>query len=671
MTSSSLRHSIDKFHEYVKPEYVKKVNESLSVSLTFIEDSQPDQTIQESTTCECLISFHNVDERGITVNETDESSLRQTESNDSGWFGGFFGTNSNSSDSRLLVNRTSSENEDLTIFLGYIQVVGYVVLNYKFGLNSSTSAIDSGKSAHWWENKDYIYNYKDADGEDGQYEDEKAEKLDQVPYIKENLAHPLVVGGKLGGVSDLIVEHGKSSNHWIDEKALYYVHDLLYPFNSRGPPNFNQNADLDGTAEIKIPVKELSDSIIPFYSTSQSLLFTDLHIPPKSTKTFHIKFPRSTDLPPTYNARLTGPVCDQGLVSIKYSLIVSLLQSSGSSMDSRSIYFPLSIKGERIGSNERYMQRDYFESKSKIDKNWQVEVIEEEEAIEPPVVGNVSESLETREAFFEDISKLIKSDLYNMPKMSTNERKKSIHSLESWVDDVPVDGKYVPQLPSHLKTQFQLRVNNNQLCQISLSRPYYHVGEDINFILDINPEEHSLSTKVVGFIAHLEAHEIFHTNHSSAPQGKENSEAFTNTYRVSGNIKYNTFMPSLANSILPDSEQRRTLINGSINIPRHLSQQFQSSSFMDLKYFIVFKFNLNQFSELLEEVNEEGNGTEANGTTGHNPTELVEESADVEASLLTTSSIVPTDSVRTKIDAFRANNFGTELRFRLPLYVLP
>ncbi|KAK6458601.1 Rgp1-domain-containing protein [Scheffersomyces xylosifermentans] len=670
MPSKRLQHSIDRFSESAKPSFIKQVDGSLAVSLTYINNPDPATASKDTVVNECLISFHNISDKNITINPeesrtssapSDDESSRNGNGNVNGssnsWFGAIFSSTNEAT--HLMEEEPTPESDDVKIFLGYIQLMGYIVLNYKFGLNTSATSLDlNAKSPHWWANRDYINQYKDTDGEDGQYADEISERLDTVPFVKENLDKPLIVGGKLGGVGDLIVEQAGTTNHWIDRTKLYFVHDLLFPFNSYLPPRFNKASSIQ--TDIKIPAKELTESIIPFYSTSQSLLFTDLNIEPQSTKTFHIKFPRPTDLPPSYNSRSTGPLCDQGLISIKYSLIVNLSQSSGNQFGSHSVYFPLDIIGERIGVNERWLQRDYFQNKSKIDKDWKVEIIEKEEIVQPQFLGNVSESIETREAFLGDLSKLIESDLYNMPKMSTNERKKSVHTYEPYEEEEQIEGKLVPQLPNHLKTQFQLRVNNSKLCLISLSRPYYHVGDDINFILDINPDENSPTTKIVGFIVHLEAHEIFHC--SKVTENPAEKADITNSYRITGSIKYNTYGSSLPNAILPKAEQKSTLINGSINIPKHSSQQFQSSALMDLKYYIVFKFNLNLFiGESKEESNQNSNS--ANQEVGDTEAEAT--------GLIETETQATNRPRKNKVDDFKFNSSGTELRFRLPIYLLP
>lgn len=620
---------------------IKKINENLSISLTFLEPSQSagDQQI----TKECLLSFHNVLNSKIIINP---EPSRDSIENGSTWFNSIFGS-AKPTESASLIDEPVDL--DIKIFLGYIQLLGYVVLNYKYDLGSVSNPMEiASKNLHWWNNKDYIHQYQNDDDDDDD-EDTRESKLARVPFIRENSAKPLVVGGKLGGVNDLILENEKTTGeHTIDERNRYLINDLLFNFNSYATPL--QSAKSKHLEESKLPVKELTDSILPFYSTTQHLLFTDLSIPSSSTKTFHLRFPQNRDLPPSYNARLTGPVGDQGLVSIKYSLAVGLLEDVDKNLVPHSIYFPLNIKGERIGNNERWLQRNYFKDPSKMDLSWTVDIVEEDER---PTKKIPEEPKETRKDFLEDLSKLIAADLYNMPKMSSHERRKSISNLNTLSVDEVQNKDLIPQLPSHLKTQFQIRVNSNQLCMISLSKPYYHIGEDINFIIDINPENHSKSTKVIGVIVHLEAHEIFHY------PGKSEDElnTYERPYRVSGSIKFNTYSTSILNSYV--SQDKHSLVNGSLNVPNYLTQLFQSSKFMDLKYYVVFKFIL---AEMEPELGESVPVAEESIDVP-----LPEESAQNDVLLSETTTL----DFFEEIKEHRSENYASELRFRLPLVLLP
>lgn len=548
----NVRHNPDIYRSDSSADLLKKINQNLVISLSYINQNSPDSS-------ECLISFHNVLDKKLNVNpEKNRSDKSET---DSSWYSKFFGGSS----ANQTLNNQESEDE-LDLYLGYIQLFGYVVLNYQFDIDESSSLLESSKNP-WWFNKDYVNDYHDFANE---LSDElKESKLSNIPFIKDKLKSPSVIGGKLGGISDLVVEN-KVTDKTIEAEHRYLLNDLLYTFNSL-------EYNVDHESNEKIPTKDLIDSIIPIYSTPQGLLFSDLKLEPLSTKTFHIKFPKLRNLPPSYNTRLTGPLCDQGLISIKYSLIVGVSLDRG--LKPLSVYFPLYLKPERAGIDRRWLQRRYSD-KVIFDSNWKFDVLSPNLDNTPPN-ESTTENFESRKELLEDLSKLIISDLHNLPKISHETRHKSIGYIETDKDE-----NLIPQLPTHLKTQFQIRVNKDDLCLINLTKPYYHIGEDINFSININPSDGS-TTKVVGFIAYLEACEQFEQDNKQ--------ESFMNYYKVTPSIKINCFAPAILNS--QTQKSLSDYVNGYLNIPKFLTSQFQYSNFLSLKYFLVFKFNLIDFND--------------------------------------------------------------------------
>lgn len=142
-------------------------------------------------------------------------------------------------------------------------------------------------------------------------------------------------------MQDLVVNNDKIL---IDNR--YLLHDLIGNFNSN---SLSKEVQL-------LPLHDLTEAIVPFYTTPQSLLFTDLSIPKNSSRSFCLKVPIKDDLPPSYNTCLTGPACDQGLISIRYSLIVSLIEEKFSNK-TKSVYFPLKMNPKRYGGVHTYLQK--------------------------------------------------------------------------------------------------------------------------------------------------------------------------------------------------------------------------------------------------------------------------------------------------------------------------
>lgn len=575
-----------------KPTYTKQVNKDLSISVSYLRNTNDE--------VECLLGFQNtLKSANLFVNPS------QTTTVSNGWFSGLWG----SAQPEQEPLSQEPESSDITVLLGYLQLFGHVTLNYKFDVGATASADPSAKTASWWANKEYILQYGDLDDNDG--EDGREHKLEQTEFLQKHSGkNRLLVGGKLGGVDDLVV----GPEAVVDARNKYLIQDLLYTFDSLEGPGEGTLAE-DGPS---LPVKDLTDAIVPFYTTSQYLLFTDLSIPCGETKHFRVRFNGVGDAPPLYNSRLTGIVGDQGCVSIRYLLAVGFLEASTSPLRPHTVYFPFEVKAQRHGTDERWIQPRYLDDVV-VQKDWKVDTLEEfKRALQPQETV-----LKTKEAFLKDLNQLIDSDLH---KVSNRERRKSSQSVYIVGNNTqPLeDRRWVPQLPSHMKTQYQIRVNNSDLCNITVLKPYYHVGDDISYSVEVSPREVQ-STRVLGVIVHLEAHELFHV-----PSGD-----YTNVYKVSSLLKTNVFGLAIVNSGL--LEPQLAVANGCLSVPGHVTGQFQTFTFLDLRYYLVFKFNLSDFTENGNEGGQNGAETDIFAHARH----------------------------------FRTDTTGTEFTFRLPVYLLP
>ncbi|KAI5958961.1 uncharacterized protein KGF55_005615 [Candida pseudojiufengensis] len=493
-------------------EWTKQL-ENLTISLKYDE--------LENETVKCELTFHNTSKSDVVINPTESNGTKS-------WLPSFFQTQ----EEEKLIDQPIDQT--LKLVLGHIQLFGYMILNYKFSMD--IAALDLNKHYQWWNNTEYLNQYNIKDDEEDKKEQEAFTKIDEMDFIQQRFNDKLVFGGLLAGIKDL------STNEIDIDPTL--LHDLINPFDS-----FPTTNNL-------LPLSDLTESILPFYTTQQSLLFTDLNIPQNSSKTFKFQIPVNENLPPSYNTRSTGPACDQGWTSIRYSLVVSLHENNINK--SKSIYFPLDI---RPNQKSGHLQPNYFEKPLGLDKSWSI--IEKD-----PEPSSINGTTSGKKDFLNDLSSLIDSDVYSMPKISTNERRKSSLNI---VTDSMNNGSYLQQLPPHLKTSYQLKVNSEDICKIYLSKPYFHKGEDIHYTLEISPGE----TKIVGVIAYIEANEIYHTN-----------QEVINNYNITGNNKLNTLSLTFSKGT--------NLINDFINIPKFITSQFQSKSFMDLKYYLNFQFNFSK-----------------------------------------------------------------------------
>ena len=534
----------------------------------------------------CILTITNIANNKIIVNP--ENGLSKSEkSHYSNNLNGTNGSRSSNGESKEMLSHESSGK--IVLFLGHIQLFGYVVLNYRFTQDSSS--LDMHRPQHWWKNGTYLGDYVDTregtranNGEEGDNDEEEEEeemdrelKVESTPFIYDHLhTKKLLVGGKLGGVGDLVAD---VPEHATTGKA-HFLHDLISNFDTSPPlPD-------------KPPLDELVESIVPFYATPQSLLFTDLVLEKGESKKYEFQVPVDTRLPPTYNARLTGIPQDQGWTSVRYSLIISL--SEGSMMDEpKSVYFPMYIKPFKHPTISS-LQRLYYENLFGLDKEWKIlDVTKYSKEVTPDDIA--------KSDFMLDLETLIDSDLYNMPKISTSERRRRRSSgnllllgntsagtgsgAGSGAGAIAIgdnDYEYVTQLPSQLRTLYQLRANNEDLCKVLISKPYYNLGDDIHFVIDINMGNEN---KIIGLNGYIEAMETYHAGEG----GKKNVE---NVYKVTNNLKVNL----LASAITHRLSRTPSLVSDYINIPKFLTPQFQSRKFMDLKYHLTFQFNFAQLS---------------------------------------------------------------------------
>ncbi|CAH2354154.1 hypothetical protein CLIB1423_14S03312 [[Candida] railenensis] len=685
------------------PQYTKRISNQLSISLSYVASEDPSKV-------ECLISFKNISNHNVVINP--EAS--QEQNGNGSWLSSMFGEKKNSSNlekEKLTLN--TKDAQPLNIFLGYVQLFGYVVCNYKFELNDGNAIsslggddgtgsndegdIDSGdneneyddsnqeglKDYQLWSNKDYIQQYNNDDLDDqvkheGWPKDLKlSEILDTTPFISQSYKDRMIIGGKIGGIEDLVVvdedrsiaqqqqQQSKQSDgkFQIDKYKRSLLQDLVAGFNTFPEPTGNAGNGADGIELIR----EISDAILPFYATSQSLLFSDVSLKKDETKLFRIQFPRLKEFPPSYNTKSTGMTGDQGLLSIRYQLAVGLseMNSKVGVLQPRTVYFPYEVRAEYVKNDESYLLPDYLR-RTTIDQSWKVLKIEnedeksiskEEDAAAQSTVEEDIEKLD-KQSFLEDLTNLIDSDLRNMPLISSTERRKSIPAI----NENAVDGLN-PQLPKHLKTQYQIRLNNKELCLVSIKKPYYHLGEDINFVIDAANSAHN-GTRIVGTTAHLEAHEVFHCKIGKSQADKD----YTNIFKVSPYLKINSFASSMTQST-SSSNASTTLMNGSINIPNYLTTQFQSSRLFDLQYFLVFKFVLKDFFEEEENTELEANTVQRNENIDSNE----HEETLLEATPRTANDVLPRDAHDTQFSMFRKHhidNTGSEFKFKLPINLI-
>lgn len=493
-----------------------------------------------------------------------------------GWLQGLFSLEN--------VNLVETEPDEIPLLLGYVQLIGYIRLNCLVGSEGSNNAA----SNPFWKNLDYInlYGKEDLDGQ--------IETIKKTPFLKK-YSGDQAAKQRSAGVADL---NAKT----FDDRTQYLVHDLVYQFNSLS--DVPDNAEHHGE-EL---AREITHSIVPFYVTAQLLLFSSSRVKLGELEKCILKVPKPpNELPPSYNTKLTGAAGDAGLVSIEYALVVGVSEEEDGQLSPRNVYFPLEFRLGKRGWDREWLQPDYLQEPI-VDKKWKTELREN---------GRTQQAVpkDSKEKMLRDIDTLIESDVQVV---AANERRKSSvsKSLTEYMG-------LVSQLPTKPRVSYQIRVNSVGLCTLTMSKPFYHIGDEIHFFLDIDRHDED-GAHIVGYHAHIEAHEVFNL---------ENNQNFTNSYKVTPSVKQNLFATALAANW--DAEADPVTVSSVISLPRHISQQFQSSLFMDLRYCFVCKFLLNEFTK--PKINEE---------------QATQKYADY-------------------IQEYRVDNEGTEFKFAIPLTVLP
>ncbi|CCE79668.1 Piso0_001750 [Millerozyma farinosa CBS 7064] len=648
---------------------VKRISRGLTLKLSYLDSSTLDQT-------DCVLSIeYNKQDQGEGKVESEHDTPGGNASN--GWFGGFFGT-SEDENSENIRNSKDTEKDEVDILLGHAQLFGAVVLGYNLSNDEANATMDfAGRSTEWWNNRDFLKFYNN---------DEQVEELEEamgsIDFIRHNLEKRMVIGDKLGGLNDLVLGENRGSSLLskgndidITEIDRYFLSDLVLPFNS-APDPFSRSKTDESLLHGVLSLNELTGSLIPFYSTPQSLLFSNIKLSEGSSQSVKFSIKNTQDnLPPEYNTKSTGLACDHGLVSIKYSLVISLIEKdkkTRNKIGQRSVYFPFELKNKKIGHNERWMQHNYLQEVL-FDRDWSIYMKENSPNTEQKPIDEFE-----RESFLEDLDHLIGSNIKSIPKISTHERKRSTYSVSDFEEDSK--GKTIPQIPKQLRSQYTIRLNTNILCDINLLKPYFFVGEDINFIINVNVPGVNADRKIAGIVAHLESEEIFHTKRD----GEENP--FIHAYKVTPSIKINTLASSIAYTALKKSIP--IPVCGTINIPASLTNQFQSSLF-DLKHYISFKITFAQFEDRAENFPEIVESEPKEAEDG-NAAKDDEDENEVEQDITQVNTSpeeppVPSDSYNSEegrsevnetsylssFDTFKANKRANEFRFRLPLSVFP
>lgn len=537
----------------------KKINRSLLVAVAYAEVADHPESLD--VTIEFTNTNNSSDSNSPSGTPDAEDSNASAEATNEGWFRSLWAGEK--------APLAPAPLADIPLFLGYVQMMGYVRVNRQIG---GDGTLDAATNVYW-KNLEYLENYLGKS-------DDVYDEIYETPFFKDH-GSDSPRKARIGGINDLKLRR-------FDHTAVYLLHDLAHTFNTMQMPD--QNAPPLPEPYHQALADDLSSCIVPFYVTAQHLLFSSVRLPGKLTEIHKIRMPRPPGtLPPSYNTRLAGAAGDGGAVSICYSLIVGLLEPLSESMKPRAVYFPMELKPGRRGWDRGWLQRDFLQD-TLVDKDWKPQTLEAGSGGVVNGANGADESNGKNDAngtngtgtsekkFIRDLDTLIESSVHVV---AANERRKSSVSLQALEQT-----GYIHQVPQKLKVLYQIRVNSQSLCKLTVSKPFYHVGDDIHFFLELFTDS-GVSTRVVGAITHVEAHEVFNLE-------SDTNRKSVNFYKVTPTVKLNTYADAMADAYHQNSNG---VVTGVVNLPRFLTQQFQLSTFMDLKYFLVCRFVLNDFEE--------------------------------------------------------------------------
>lgn len=213
--------------------------------------------------------------------------------------------------------------------------------------------------------------------------------------IFEELEKSTIIEGKYAGI------HGLDANLSNDDKGLTLVSGLSALYNT-------EMTTSPASAELEQHMR-----FIPFYSSSQEIIFSELEFDPSqleegpnsqtTIKSFYINCQLPRDLPPSYSSEA---------VHIKYNFVLGYQEVEGRNILSKTVFVPLTISPfiDNYGRQPVYHLQ-------KANLNRKVENLLIEEVISPPSL-NTGSNLQSRRISFWNMKKKIQSRRSSMASTS-------------------------------------------------------------------------------------------------------------------------------------------------------------------------------------------------------------------------------------------------------------
>lgn len=403
------------------------------------------------------------------------------------------------------------------------------------------------------------------------------------------------VAGRIGGLEGL--ELSKNLNEGVFGRLTSGIGNLL-------------NTSIDELAAEDQDKKKELEKLVPFFSTSQSLLFSELHLESGEVKTFYFKCKLPKTLPPSYKGSSIG---------INYHLIVgaSLNKSIPKPLN---LHFPLKIypnfdeEGYQPISN---LEKFILLPPDKIlneavqvygGRRTSFKTIKKVILTEPKLTQNTK-----KEKFISRIEHLIDNekdqDLNINDFKGINSKEtltaftESINNRGEIDENIPVrvqkDGYTFEKQVTKIQTQYIISRNGQSITTLTFSKPFYKIGEEIKLSLDL----HDKDLQTTGVLISLESLELIRDSFSADLDMTKTLPRSLAFYKES----------------YPTYNVKNLPVN--IPIPLHATPQFKTNIF-ESRWCLSLKFVLSQ-DEKYEEVHSDETGNMLNAKENISGTDFI------------------------------------------------
>lgn len=330
--------------------------------------------------------------------------------------------------------------------------------------------------------------------------------------------------------------------------------------------------------------------VVPFFTTAQSLLFSELHLESGKVQQYYVRCKLPKSLPPSYNGAaisinyklIVGAIPDSAVpkpVTLRFPVKVSPFFDSDSYQPvanlTKFILLPQNLITNEPVAVEHGRRKSLFALSSKplIDSTNTTTTTtttrkkEFIKILQNMVDNEDSEVEDTIESTSKNVKDTIK--LFSQHVLNKNEIDNELARFIN-VDNI----SYERQI-NKLQTQYLISFNSKSITNLTFSKPFYKIGDDIKLSFDLTDKD----LQITGILVMLENLEI--VKDSALADINDKHEQKIRTVFKKSFTTFNT-----------------DTINISIPIPLEATNQFKTSLF-ELKWAVSIKFILNTQEKLV------------------------------------------------------------------------